>query len=173
MELSSRMRTSSSNTQQEVIFQWPMLDQTQMDLNSSLLSSHAIGSTESIVSSEKSPMDGKFLMLLNQLDPNLVKLELHARLPTVVNSHDFRIRFTAITFEIQWLSLMNLLTKIFSFNLLSPIYLSYFWGFGVRKTRTSRRGLPREKSHHFPSWRPFRRRRPPLTGSHRLSGRRR
>ena len=43
MAISSLMRTSRLDTPREVIFPWPMPDQTQTDHNSSFASFHAIG----------------------------------------------------------------------------------------------------------------------------------
>ena len=102
----------------------------------------------------------------------LSALESRSRAPRAVGTDALALRMRRLATALARARSVVVATHIHCLQSKSFVSSSIL-PFRGRKTRTSRRGLPREESHHFPSWRPFRRRRPPLTGSHRLSGRRR
>ena len=84
-ERNSLMKTSLLNIQEEEIYQWQMLDQTQMVHNSSWHLFHVIGLMENTQCLEKFTMVLKFLMLLKVLDHNKEKHQNHVLFQTLAN----------------------------------------------------------------------------------------
>merc|ERR1712227_1121295 len=88
MVRNSQMKTSFTSIQKEETSQWPTLDQTQMDLSSSCVSSHAIGLMESMLFSDKLLMDGRLWITWSQLVQEADKPKLHVSLLTADNSNE-------------------------------------------------------------------------------------